>query len=51
MTYTLALTQEQLSVIAAGLQELPFKLAAPIVAEINKQISTQMQPQAVEAAE
>jgi hypothetical protein len=41
MTYTLTLTQEQLNVIAAGLQEMPFKHAAPLVAEINKQISEQ----------
>jgi hypothetical protein len=51
MTYTLTLSQEQLNVIAAGLSELPFKHAAPVVAEINKQVSGQMKPQAVEAAE
>jgi hypothetical protein len=51
MTYTLTLTQEQLQVIAAGLGELPMKIAAPLVQEINKQIAGQMKPQAVEAAE
>jgi len=51
MKYTLELTQEQLQVIAAALQELPFKHAAPLVAEINKQVSGQNKPQAVEAAE
>lgn len=41
MHYTLTLTQQQLNAIAAGLSELPFKLAAPVVAEINKQIAEQ----------
>jgi hypothetical protein len=52
MTYTFTLTQDQLQVIAAGLQELPFKFSAPVVAEINKQVSEQRKPQPVaEAAE
>jgi hypothetical protein len=40
-TFTLELTQDHLNVIAAGLQELPFKYASPLVAEINKQVSAQ----------
>ena len=51
MTYTITLTQEQLNVVAAALGELPLKFSAPVVAEINKQVSAQMKPQAVEAAE
>jgi hypothetical protein len=51
MTYTLTLTQEQLQVVAAGLSELPFKHSAPVVAEINKQVSEQRKPTAVETME
>lgn len=41
MTYTITLTQEQLQIVAGGLENLPFKIAAPVVGEINKQISEQ----------
>jgi hypothetical protein len=52
MNYTLALTQEQIQVLGAGLENLPFKVAAPIIAEIQKQIADQRKPQAVaDAAE
>ena len=51
MTYTITLTQDQLQIIAAALGELPMKIAAPVVAELNKQITGQMKPQAVEQKE
>ena len=51
MTYTITLTQDQLNVIAAALGEMPMKIAAPVVQELNKQISAQMKPQAVEQKE
>lgn len=35
------LTQEHLNVIAAGLQELAYKHAAPVIAHIAKQIESQ----------
>lgn len=40
-SYVLHLTQEQLNVVAAGLGELPFKIASPVVAEINAQYEAQ----------
>jgi hypothetical protein len=39
--YTLALSVEQIVALDAGLQELPYRVAAPIVAEINRQIREQ----------
>ena len=37
----LELTQEQLQIIGAALSELPYRLAAPVIAEINRQIAEQ----------
>ena len=37
----LELTQEQLQIIGAALSELPYRLAAPVIAEINRQIEEQ----------
>ena len=37
----LELTQEQLQIIGAALSEMPYRVAAPLVAEINKQIEAQ----------
>ena len=52
MTYTLTLTQDQLAIVAAGLEGLPFRNAAPVINEINKQLAEQSKPQAVaDAAE
>jgi hypothetical protein len=36
--YSLQLTAEQIQVIESGLVELPFKLSAPILNEISKQL-------------
>jgi hypothetical protein len=41
MTYTITLTQEQWAVVGAALAEMPFKHAAPVVAEINRQAAEQ----------
>ena len=38
MTHTLTLTAEHLAVIDRALQEMPLRLAYPVVAEINRQI-------------
>lgn len=38
-THTLRLTDEQLSVINAGLQEVALKHAVPVIATINHQLS------------
>lgn len=43
MKYTLELTDEQLAVISAALQEMPMRLAYPLVAEINRQIAAQQE--------
>ena len=40
-TYALNLTDEQLAVINAALQEMPLRLAYPVVAEINRQLAEQ----------
>lgn len=44
-TYTLTLTVEQLAVLDKALQEMPLRLAYPVVAEINRQIEAQKKPQ------
>ena len=41
MEYSIALTGQELSVLSAALVELPFKVAAPLVAKINQQIAEQ----------
>ena len=43
-TYTLTLTVEHLTVIDRALQEMPLRLAYPVVAEINRQIAEQPKP-------
>lgn len=37
----LELTQEQLQIIGAALSEMPYRVAAPMIAEINRQIAEQ----------
>lgn len=39
--YKLELTTSDLSVIDRALQEMPFRLAAPLIAKINSQIQGQ----------
>jgi hypothetical protein len=39
---TLKLDPRQLNVIGAGLQELPYRVAAEVIAEIQRQVSAQM---------
>ena len=41
MIYTLELTQEQLNIISIALGEIPFKIVAPLVENINKQLIEQ----------
>ena len=40
-SYTLVLTQEQLLIIDKAVQQIPYYIAAPLLAEINKQIVPQ----------
>jgi hypothetical protein len=41
---TLILTQDQINILGTALGELPFRVAAPLVHEINKQIAEQVPP-------
>ena len=44
MTYKIELTEQDLQILSAALGEIPFKIAAPFVEKINKQIAEQQQP-------
>lgn len=37
--HTIELTHEQMTVIGAALAELPYKIAAPVISAIQKQIT------------
>lgn len=37
----LDLTEEHLQIIGAALSEMPYRVAAPVIAEINKQLAEQ----------
>jgi len=50
-TVTITLTEQQLQVVSAALAELPFKVAAPLIQDLTKQIGEQRKPRAVDAAE
>ena len=44
--HTLTLTDQHLQIIGAALAELPYRLAAPVLEEINRQIAPdQTKPQ------
>ena len=49
MNYTLIFTQEQLLVLNQALQDLPFKIVAPLFDAINMQIKEQEQIEADKA--
>lgn len=40
-TLTLTLTDQHLQIIGAALAELPYRVAAPVMDEINRQIAAQ----------
>ncbi len=44
MEYSIKLTEQELNILSAALVELPFKVAAPLVAKINQQIAEQQKP-------
>ena len=46
MKTTLSFTQEQLAIISASLMEVPYKHAAPLIADINAQIQKQFDAKA-----
>lgn len=41
MNFTLTFTEQQMLILNQALQDLPFKLAAPLFETINKQIKEQ----------
>jgi hypothetical protein len=41
MTIKLELTEQDIQILSAALGEIPFKLAAPLVDKLNKQIAEQ----------
>lgn len=43
MEYKITLTEQDLQILSAALGEIPFKIAAPFVEKINKQIAEQQQ--------
>ena len=44
MIYKIELTEQDLQVLNMAIGEIPFKLAAPLVDKLNKQIAEQQQP-------
>ena len=45
MNHTIILTDEDLTVIDQALQEVKFRLAAPVVVKINKQLAAEQTAQ------
>jgi hypothetical protein len=43
VTFTLTFTAEQMQILNMALQEIPYKFASPLIADINKQIQAQSQ--------
>lgn len=41
MEYKITLTEQDLQILSASLGEIPFKIAAPLVEKLNKQIAEQ----------
>lgn len=41
MKYTLEVNEDQMNLILIALQELPFRMVAPLLEEIDNQISSQ----------
>lgn len=41
MKFNLSLTKDQLAIVNAALMEAPYRIAAPLIQEINKQIQHQ----------
>ena len=41
MEYSITLTEQELGILSAALVELPFKVSAPLINKINRQIAEQ----------
>lgn len=48
---TLTLTDQQLQIIGAALSELPYRISAPLIADIERQIMAQQKQPPEEAPE
>jgi hypothetical protein len=49
-TFTLNVTPAELDVIGAGLQDQPFKVAAPLLQKLRNEVEPQMRPAAAAAS-
>lgn len=45
-TVTLTVTPQEFNVVVAALQEIPFKVADPVIRSLVKQVQSQVQPEA-----
>jgi hypothetical protein len=45
MEYTITLTPQELQILSAALVEMPFKVAAPLIGKIDRQINEQNEAQ------
>ena len=45
MKFTLTFTKEQLAILNAALVEMPYKVVAPLIQEINAQMQPQIKTQ------
>jgi hypothetical protein len=50
-TFNIQLTMEQWQIIGTALGDQPFKISAPIIAELNRQIQEQNKPELVGTAD
>ena len=50
MTLKFELSEQMVSVIGEALSGAPYKIAAPVIAELQKQINAQQKPDLQEAA-
>jgi hypothetical protein len=41
MTYTITTTSENMRIIGGALAELPFRIAAPVISDLQRQVSEQ----------
>ncbi len=41
-TFTISLSENQLNLVAQALGELPFKISQPLIAELQRQLQTQI---------
>lgn len=47
--FTIELSMEELRVVGAALQELPFRVASPLISNIDAQVQPQLNPVVAES--